>query len=210
MSVSMVRVSEGAYHLPAFLDTDEQIRVARDCIAFGTERAGFYQPILRSGAKMRLRMICFGKHWNAKRYIYQPTREDVDGEPVPTLPVSLADLGRRVAASVNMPFQPDVALLNLYAADGKLGLHRDCDERPSTLRAGFPVVSLSLGDDALFAFGGTSRKDPVQKIRLASGDAFVFGGPSRLCYHGILRIFPGTVVTPLGFAGRLNITLRQY
>jgi alkylated DNA repair protein (DNA oxidative demethylase) len=210
MPVSIVKVSEGAYHLPAFLDNDEQIQLARACIALGYKRAGFYQPVLRSGAKMRLRMICLGRHWNAKRYIYQSFREDVDGEPVPPLPDSLAGLGRRVAASVNMSFRPDVALLNLYQADGKLGLHRDCDERPETLRAGFPVVSLSLGDDALFAFGGTSRKESLQKIRLSSGDAFVFGGPSRLCYHGVLRVFSSSAFERLGFSGRLNITLRQY
>jgi len=72
------------------------------------------------------------------------------------------------------------------------------------------VVSVSLGDTARFQFGGLKRKDPVTTILLQSGDAFVFGGPARLRYHGVSRIMPGTAPRELALAGRFNLTFRQY
>jgi alkylated DNA repair protein (DNA oxidative demethylase) len=71
-------------------------------------------------------------------------------------------------------------------------------------------VSISLGDAARFLFGGTRRRDPIESLRLESGDAFVFGGPARLRYHGVSRILPGTAPLELGMVGRFNLTFRQY
>jgi len=76
--------------------------------------------------------------------------------------------------------------------------------------AGRPVVSVSIGDSARFLFGGLRRKQPVRAIALQSGDAFVFGGAARLRYHGVSRILPGTAPPHLNFAGRFNLTFRQY
>jgi alkylated DNA repair protein (DNA oxidative demethylase) len=78
------------------------------------------------------------------------------------------------------------------------------------LTEGLPVISLSIGDTALFLFGGLRRRDPIEKIPLESGDAFVFGGPARLRYHGVSRILPGTAPTRLPFEGRLNLTFRKF
>jgi DNA oxidative demethylase len=72
------------------------------------------------------------------------------------------------------------------------------------------VVSFSIGDTARFLFGGLRRREPIEKILLESGDAFVFGGPARLRYHGVTRILPGTAPAGLPFEGRLNLTVRQY
>lgn len=91
-----------------------------------------------------------------------------------------------------------------------MGLHQDKDESPESLAAGLPVVSISLGDTARFLFGGTRRRDPVDTIPLRSGDAFVFGGPARLRYHGVSRILPGTAPAALRLEGRFNLTFRQY
>ena len=109
-----------------------------------------------------------------------------------------------------MPFAPDLCILNYYDADGRMGLHQDKDEAERSLAAGLPVVSVSLGDTARFLFGGLKRKDPVEPRRLESGDAFVFGGPARLRYHGVSRIEPGTAPRELAFEGRFNLTFRQY
>jgi len=87
-----------------------------------------------------------------------------------------------------------------------MGLHQDRDEQELSA----PVVSVSLGDTARFLFGGTRRRDPVEAIPLESGDAFVFGGPARLRYHGVSRILPGTAPAALGISGRFNLTFRQY
>jgi alkylated DNA repair protein (DNA oxidative demethylase) len=91
-----------------------------------------------------------------------------------------------------------------------MGLHQDKDESEPSLMAGVPVVSISLGDTARFLFGGLRRRDPVESLLLESGDAFVFGGPARLRYHGVSRIIPGSAPTDLGLAGRFNLTFRQY
>jgi DNA alkylation damage repair protein AlkB len=206
----MTSVREGAYHLRGFLTLEEQIRIAERVRELGEREAGFYQPVARGLAKMRLRMLCLGRHWNARTYRYESHRTDADSLPVQALPDDLADIARGAAESVGMRIEPDIAIVNAYAEDGRLGTHQDRDERPETLAAGIPVVSISLGDSAVFLFGGASRRDPVEKITLASGDAFVFGGPSRLCYHGISRIQPGTGPSELPIRGRVNITFRQY
>ena len=85
-----------------------------------------------------------------------------------------------------------------------MGLHQDKDEEEFAA----PVVSLSLGDTALFRYGGLERRDPTRSVRLRSGDAIVFGGPARLIYHGIDRLIAGSSdLLPQG--GRLNLTLRK-
>ena len=91
-----------------------------------------------------------------------------------------------------------------------MGLHQDKDESPHSLAEGLPVISLSIGDTALFLFGGLRRRDPIEKISLESGDAFVFGGPARLRYHGVSRVLPGTAPVGLPFEGRLNLTFRKF
>jgi alkylated DNA repair protein (DNA oxidative demethylase) len=91
-----------------------------------------------------------------------------------------------------------------------MGLHQDKDESAESIAAGHPVVSFSIGDTARFLFGGLRRRDPVEKLLLESGDAFVFGGASRLRYHGVTRILPGTAPPGLPFEGRLNLTFRKF
>jgi alkylated DNA repair protein (DNA oxidative demethylase) len=109
-----------------------------------------------------------------------------------------------------MRFDADLCILNYYDGAGRMGVHQDKDESPASLAAGHPVVSLSVGDTARFLFGGLRRRDPVDTIQLESGDAFVFGGPARLRYHGVSRIAPGTAPSELDIEGRFNLTFRQY
>jgi alkylated DNA repair protein (DNA oxidative demethylase) len=90
-----------------------------------------------------------------------------------------------------------------------LGVHQDKDESAASIAAGTPIVSLSLGDAARFVIGGLSRRDPMLPLILRSGDLLVMGGPSRLRYHGVTRILPGTAPEGTG-PGRFNLTLRQY
>jgi len=169
-----------------------------------------YVPIVRGGGKMHVRMLCLGRHWNPKTYQYGAARDDFDGLAAPPLPSSFERLARDIARSVGMVIDPDLCILNYYPADGRMGLHQDKDESPSSIAAGVPVVSVSLGDTARFLFGGLKRLDPISPINLQSGDAFVFGGPARLRYHGVSRIVPGSAPPELGLEGRFNLTLRQY
>jgi alkylated DNA repair protein (DNA oxidative demethylase) len=121
----------------------------------------------------------------------------------------LGDLGRRAVTDALGPEAAagaayDIALINFYDGDARMGMHRDSDERSDA-----PVVSLSLGDACVFRFGNTeTRNKPYTDVELRGGDLFVFGGPSRLAYHGVPRVRPGTAPPALGLAGRLNVTLR--
>ena len=148
-----------------------------------------YVPIVRGGGKMHVRMLCLGRHWNGKTYRYESTRADYDNLPVPPLPEEFRRLAHEIAASVGMALEPDLCIMNFYDAEGRMGLHQDKDEGERSIAAGVPVVSISLGDTARFLFGGLRRREPVEALLLESGDAFVFGGPSRLRYHGCRESF---------------------
>ena len=203
-------IAPGAFHLSRHLSLDRQAALVGRCRALVDGAIPAYVPVVRGGGKMHVRMLCLGRHWNGQTYHYEPTRTDFDGLPVPPLPAEFRALARDIASSVGMTLEADLCILNYYDADGRMGLHQDKDESERSLAAGVPVVSVSLGDTARFLFGGTRRRDPVEALQLESGDGFVFGGPSRLRYHGVSRIVPATAPPALGLAGRFNLTFRQY
>ena len=133
-------------------------------------------------------------------YRYEP-RHPATGSPWPAMPEPLVELWRRYAAA-DRP--ADSCLINLYRGEARMGLHQDADEADFTV----PVLSISLGDTAVFRLGGASRRDPTRTLRLASGDICRLGGASRRAYHGIDRIIPGSSsLVPAG--GRINLTLRR-
>jgi DNA alkylation damage repair protein AlkB len=210
MPASSLEVAPGAIYLKHYLSEAEQFAIAARCLEIGAGEAGFYTPIVRGGHPMSVRMLCLGRHWNARTYSYQDQRLDVDGRPAPPLPSELADIARRAGADAGFTFAPDLCIVNWYVATSKMGLHQDKDESPDSIARGAPVVSLSIGDTACFLFGGLRRRDPVEKLSLESGDAFAFGGPARLRYHGVTRIEPGTAPADLPFEGRLNLTFREW
>jgi alkylated DNA repair protein (DNA oxidative demethylase) len=205
-----VEIAPGAFHLPGCLSLEEQRTLADRCRALMDGPVPGYVPRVRGGGMMHVRMLCLGKHWNGLVYKYEPSRTDFDGLTVPPLPDDLRRLANRIADSVGLRVDADLCIMNYYDAAGHMGVHQDKDESEASLAAGHPVVSVSIGDAARFLFGGLRRRDPVDAIRLESGDAFVFGGPARLRYHGVSRIVPGTAPPALGIEGRFNLTFRQY
>jgi DNA oxidative demethylase len=205
-----VELSPGAFHLPKYLTLDDQRALVDRCRALVDGSVPAYVPTVRGGGKMHVRMLCLGRHWNGQTYRYEAVRSDFDGLPPPPLPDEFRQLANRVAASVGMTLDADLCILNYYDSDGRMGMHQDKDESERSIAAGIPVVSVSLGDTARFFFGGLRRRDPVATYALESGDAFVFGGPARLRYHGVSRILPGTAPSALGLSGRFNLTFRQY
>jgi alkylated DNA repair protein (DNA oxidative demethylase) len=205
-----MEIAPGAFHLQRFLAIEAQRAILDRCRGFLDGAVPAYVPIVRGGGRMHVRMLCLGRHWNGRTYSYEPTRSDFDNQPAPPLPADFRALSREVAKAAGMTIDPDICILNYYDREGRMGLHQDKDESPPSLDAGIPVVSISIGDTAQFMFGGTRRRDPVQKLLLQSGDAFVFGGPARLRYHGVSRIVPGTAPPDLGVEGRFNLTFRQY
>jgi len=133
-------------------------------------------------------------------YRYQPSHPET-GAPWPPMPSAVLALWAALAPGAP---PPEACLVNLYDAGARMGLHQDRDEAEFSA----PVVSLSLGDTALFRVGGVTRGGPTRSFRLASGDAVTLGGPARLAFHGVDRIYPGTS-TLLPQGGRINLTMRR-
>jgi DNA oxidative demethylase len=205
-----MEIAPGAFHLNRFLPLGDQRALVDQCRALVDGAVPAYVPVVRGGGRMHVRMLCLGRHWNGQTYKYEAIRSDFDHLPVPPLPDSFAALARNIAREAGMTLDADLCILNYYDAEGRMGLHQDKDESRESIERGVPVISLSLGDTSRFLFGGLRRRDDVETILLESGDAFVFGGPARLRYHGVSRIVPGTSPLPDALQGRLNLTFRQY
>ena len=206
-------VAPGAVWLRHWLSVSEQQALVARCRELMEGPAGGYVPTVRGGGKMRVRMMCLGRHWNPRTYTYTSTRADHDNAPVPSVPEEWVTLASRLAADAAVStgeFRPDICLINFYGDEGRMGLHQDKDESRASLEAGHPVVSISIGDTARFLFGGFKRGEPVETILLESGDVFVFGGPARLRYHGVARTIPATAPPSLELQGRFNLTFRTY
>ena len=206
----VLAIAPGAVWLKQWLSLDEQRALVDRCRAILDGPGGGYVPTVRGGGKMHVRMVCLGRHWNPLTYTYEAARSDHDHQPVAPVPRDWQALASRAAAAAGFEFTPDIGLINFYDQDGRMGLHQDKDEGAASIAAGQPVVSMSLGDTARFLFGGFKRRDPIEPLMLCSGDVFVFGGESRLRYHGVSRIIPGTAPASLELSGRFNITFRQY
>ncbi|GAA2618875.1 MULTISPECIES: alpha-ketoglutarate-dependent dioxygenase AlkB family protein [Streptomyces] len=204
-------IAPGAVHVPDWLGAQRQGELLAACRAWARPPAGLRTVRTPGGGVMTARQVCLGLHWYP--YGYARTAVDGDGEPVKPMPPWLAALGREAVtaaygdapgAGAGSGAAYDIALINFYAGDSRMGMHRDAEERSTA-----PVVSLSLGDTCVFRFGNTaSRGRPYQDVELRSGDLFVFGEASRLAYHGVPKVLPGTGPRELGLTGRLNITLR--
>ena len=195
-------IPEGFRHYPAYFDGAAQ-RELTIAIFAATQAAPFYRPITPGGRPMSVEMTNLGPlGWvsDASGYRYE-ARHPTTGRPWPPIPTMLVDLWRDLAGGED---EPDACLVNLYRPGARMGLHQDRDERDFSQ----PVVSVSLGDDALFRIGAHTRQGPTVSLKLASGDVCVLSGPSRLAFHGIDRILSG-VSTLVPGGGRLNLTLRR-
>ncbi|MEV4113215.1 alpha-ketoglutarate-dependent dioxygenase AlkB [Nonomuraea sp. NPDC049695] len=203
----MREIAPGAVHVPGWLTLDEQRHLVRACREWAMGPVPIRHTVLPRGGVMSVRTVCVGWHWQP--YRYTRVAHDVNGRRVAGFPGWLGDLGRRALADAygasGETYEPDTALINFYDGQAKMGMHQDKDEKSDA-----PVVSLSIGDRCLFRFGNTeTRGRPYTDVELASGDLFVFGGPSRFAYHGVPKVYPGTGDPATGLAsGRLNITMR--
>lgn len=208
------KVAPGVAHLPGWLDIGSQARLVERFRATARELAGtplaMRKPTLKSG-EMSVHMLHLGQYWRPYEYV-----DHVEGHKVPPLPDDLARLAQAALKEAAQladelqpwveSYRPDMALINYYGPGARMGLHVDAEEESAA-----PIVSLSVGDEALFRIGGTeNRNRPWDDIALASGDAVVFGGPKRLAYHGVPKIRPGTLPPGCGLReGRINVTFRQ-
>ena len=205
----MLKIADGLVLFQNRLSPVEQQHVWQMCCELADGPVPMYTPTVRGGRKMSVGMLCLGRHWNGLTYTYEQRRSDHDGLAVPPLPPPFAALARTAAHDAGFEMRPDLCIVNYYTDAAKMGVHQDKDERPETIAAGVPIVSVSLGDAARFVIGGLSRRDATSPLILRSGDVLVMGGPSRLRYHGVTRILPGTAPEGTG-PGRFNLTLREY
>ncbi len=196
-------VAEGAILLRGFaLPFEDQVLPAlREVIA----QAPFRHMVTPGGYTMSVAMSnCGAAGWVTDRSGYRyDTLDPETGRPWPALPSTFLDLALAAATQAGYPdFRPDACLINRYEPGAKLSLHQDKDERNFS----HPIVSVSLGLPARFQFGGLNRNDPVRKYALRHGDVVVWGGPSRLFYHGVTELKDGDHES-LGRM-RINLTFR--
>ena len=177
-----------------------------DAAAAVVEQAAWRRMLTPGGQAMSVAMTnCGALGWvsDATGYRYQ-ARDPLGDRPWPALPAVFTQIARTAAAQAGFAdFQPDACLINRYLPGNKMGLHQDRDERDFTQ----PIVSVSLGLPALFLFGGLRRADKPARLTLQHGDVVVWGGPSRLAYHGVLALADGE--HPRLGAQRINLTLRR-
>ena len=203
----MAAAPEGFRYLPGCLDPAAQAELAAALRRLAAE-APLYRPTMPgSGRPFSVRMTNAGSHgWFSDRAGYRyVARHPATGQPWPAIPPTLLALWRRVAS---YPADPQCCLVNFYAPDARMGLHRDSDEE--TFAA--PVVSLSLGDSAIFRIGGSERRGRTLSLKLHSGDVVVLAGAARTAYHGIDRVLGGSsrLLPQAGWGdGRINVTLRR-
>ncbi len=200
----MIELAPGLLYLPDFLDRKQQETLLAD-VRDAARAAPLFTPVMpRTGKPFSVRMTNCGElGWvtdREKGYRYEPAHPQT-GEPWPPIPAIAREVWEATASDAPAP---QACLINFYAPDAKMGLHQDRDE--AALAA--PVVSISLGDACLFRFGGDQRSGRTRSQRLNSGDVVVIGAPSRLCFHGVDRIYPGTS-TLIERGGRINLTLRR-
>ncbi|XP_077236635.1 DNA N(6)-methyladenine demethylase ALKBH1C-like [Tasmannia lanceolata] len=236
-------LASGVVLLKNFINLRDQVKIIKKCRELGLGSGGFYQPGFKNGAKLNLQMMCLGKNWDPETKLYGHRRPIDDAEP-PSIPVefkhlvqkaiktsraflkktsnSIEDMLSKMAlqeTSNSMKdmipkMSPDICIVNFYTTSGKLGLHQDKDESEKSISKGLPVVSFSLGDSALFLYGD-KKVGNAKKVILESGDVLIFGGKSRLIYHGVAEILhetaPKLLLDETNLRpGRLNLTFRQY
>lgn len=211
--MSYVVLAEGAILLRGYACPVEEVLLAD--LAAVLAAAPLRQMITPGGKQMSVAMSSCGPlGWISDRagYRYSP-HDPQSGKPWPAMPSSILALAAQAAAIAGFPgYVPDACLINRYRPGDKLSLHQDRDEQDFSA----PIVSVSLGLDAIFQLGGLARRDPSTRHLLQHGDVVVFGGPARLRFHGILPIkeaplipTPAATHHPELAHQRINLTLRR-
>ncbi|MEO0389947.1 MAG: alpha-ketoglutarate-dependent dioxygenase AlkB [Pseudomonadota bacterium] len=182
------------------LDGPAQVSLLDDVRAI-VRAAPFVQPDVPRGGKMSVRMTSAGDvGWTADRSGYRYADTHPSGVAWPPIPPRVLAIW---ATATGLKRSPDSCLVNYYGADARMGMHQDKDEASYQ----WPVLSISLGDDALFRIGSPTRGGKTESLWLASGDVVVMGGEARLTYHGVDRLrFGSSRLLPKG--GRINLTCR--
>lgn len=200
---AVTRFADGAWLLPGFAMAGSVDLLGAIAVIAAT--APFRTMRVPGGGAMSVAMTSAGLGWTSDRRGYRYTAHDPDSDrPWPAIPPVLLALAGRAADAAGYPgFVPDACLVNRYAAGARMGLHQDRDERDMAA----PIVSVSLGLPAMFLWTGATRKGPPLRLPLRHGDVVVWGGPSRLGYHGVAPLQAGH--DPATGPYRYNLTFRR-
>ncbi|MCC5794556.1 MAG: DNA oxidative demethylase AlkB [Chromatiales bacterium] len=199
-----VELGPGAWHMPG--RALAKAGGLLDAIAEVIRDVPLRQMLTPGGRRICAPMTNCGRlGWISDRRGYRYSAEDpLTGRPWPPMPELVAQLARQLAGEAGYAgFEPDACLVNAYRPGMRMGLHQDRDEADMSQ----PIVSVSLGLPAVFLWGGLRRGDKARRVTLAHGDALVFGGESRMCFHGIAPVARGR--HPKTGELRYNLTLRR-
>ena len=196
----------GCAHLKAAISTDNQIRLV-NAVRLVAKKAPFTRAWTKSGGVYSAEMTNCGRvgWWSdSKGYRYTPTQPE-SGDPWPAMPTVFTTVLNGILPRTDADgFTPDACLINHYAKGAKMGLHQDKDETDFDQ----PIVTVCLGAAADFLIGGFERRDRPEVVLVASGDVVIMGGASRMRFHGIRKIYPGT--SPIErLDGRFSLTFRK-
>lgn len=226
---SIIELRSGMILLKKYLSFDDQVKIVKECRELGIGPGGFYEPGFRDGGNLHLKMMCLGQNWDPEKSAYGDTRPS-DGAKPPLVPSDFIQLVegaieachsflRERSKGLNVgrllpSMSPNICIVNFYTTTGRLGLHQDKDESVKSISEGLSVVSFSIGDSAMFLYGDQRDPQKAEKVVLESGDVLIFGGKSRLVFHGVASIQPNTAPNALleetGLrSGRLNLTFRE-
>jgi alkylated DNA repair protein (DNA oxidative demethylase) len=200
----LVLLAEDAVRLPGFA-ADRAVALLA-AIQHVTAHAPWRHLVTPGGFTMSVAMSnCGALGWHSDRQGYRYVACDpISGASWPAMPDAFRLLATEAAAVAGFDrFRPDACLINRYVPGTRLSLHQDRDE--ADMKA--PIVSVSLGLPAVFLFGGARRAGPVRKVPLAHGDVVVWGGKSRLAFHGVAPVAEGE--HPLLGRQRVNLTFRK-
>ena len=200
MSVPPDETIRGVRLCRGLLDVDTQKAIVADILRV-MAAAPPVHPMTPWGKPMSVAMTSAGRYgWTSGRGGYRYAPAQPDGTPWPAVPRTVLAVWDEVTG---LQRRPDCCLVNLYRGAARMGLHQDRDEASFD----WPVLSISLGDDALFRIGSTTRGGSTESVWLRSGDVVLLSGAGRLAYHGIDRVKAGSSGRVPG-GGRLNLTLR--
>lgn len=193
-------------HLQQYLSLEQQHQILQACREVA-RISPLYTPTMPSGKPFNCQQTSCGNYgWISDRsgYRYSEIHPNT-GKPFAPIPEVIYNLSKSLATQIGeFDYIPQSCLINYYKSSGRLGLHQDNSEK--NLKPA--IISISLGDDAVFLIGGTKRSDATQEILLKSGDIIIMNGKSRLLFHGVKKIITGTS-NLLKNGGRLNLTIRQ-
>ncbi|KAM7480642.1 hypothetical protein LguiA_028855 [Lonicera macranthoides] len=228
--IKITILRSGMILLKNYISCADQVKIVKICRELGLGKGGFYHPRYRDGADLQLKMMCLGKNWDPETSSYGDQRPFDLARP-PLIPNEFHQLvigaiqdsheylqkqtKERNVGYVLPSMSPNLCIVNFYAKSGRLGLHQDKDESQLSIGRGLPVVSFSIGDSAEFLYGDQRDVEKAEKVILESGDVLIFGGKSRLIFHGVKTILQDTAPKALLEesnlrSGRLNLTFREY